>query len=364
MHLTLDSIVKVDVAIASVATISSRRYDVGLIIGPSSGIGATTRAKTYANLDSVADDFESTDPEYVAAAKYFGVSPTPRALVIGYAGTGETPAQVISAIRDVTTDWYGVYWCGASATDIIAIDVALNALDFGMVFYPVTGAASSVVAAEPLVTLNSSKSARATAVHTATATEAAAVLGVAMGCAGEYSDSPWQLCYRTIVGMTPDDTITENEITTLRNNNVSVYVTRGTNRNLYERGATSSGLRVDEVINIDRISADIRDSLVDTIVNNKLPQNDSTTAQFVSAITDILETFVDNGTIGYGIWRGGQIGEIAAGATLERGYTIYAESFDEQSEMDRAARKGMPISIGLCLTGSVESVVVNVTVQQ
>lgn len=373
MLLTLDSIVKVDVAIASAATVSSQRFDVGLLVSSETagadGPSANVRAKTYTALSEVLSDYANTTQTYKLAEKYFSASPTPRALVIGYAASGETPEATISAIRDVTTDWYGIIWVG-NGTDAVAnntlyaIEAYLEEIDSGMLFFNVSGTVSTIVAAEPLSRLTSDRAYRAVPVFTATKEEVGAVMGTAMGCANAYSEQTWQMCYRSINGMTPNTSLTEAEITALRGVNCNVYVTRATDMNLFERGATASGLRIDEVISMDRIAEEIRDSIVALMVNNKLPQNDNTSTRFMAAINAVLERYASIGVIDSGIWRGDAIGELNAGDVLERGYVVYADSFDNQAYEDRVARKGMPITVGLCLSGSVESVEINVTVQQ
>ena len=42
---------------------------------------------------------------------------------------------------------------------------------------------------------------------------------------------------------------------------------------------------------------------------------------------------------------------------------LWADSYDTQSEADRAAHKAMPVQVALTLAGSLESVVINVNVQ-
>ena len=135
---------------------------------------------------------------------------------------------------------------------------------------------------------------------------------------------------------------------------------------MIEKGSTGSGWRVDEIITIDRIKSDIQNALITLIADNveKLPQNDSTSALFCSTIAGVLNDYVNSGAIASGIWRGSQIANIATGDVVEGGYVTYVESFDTQREVDRAARKGMPIRVGICLAGAVESVEINVNVQQ
>ena len=51
------------------------------------------------------------------------------------------------------------------------------------------------------------------------------------------------------------------------------------------------------------------------------------------------------------------------GDILEKGFLLWADSYDNQSEADRAAHKAVPIQVALTLAGNLESVVINVNVQ-
>ena len=63
------------------------------------------------------------------------------------------------------------------------------------------------------------------------------------------------------------------------------------------------------------------------------------------------------------VWRGSDIGRIRNGDMIENGFALWAESYDLQSDEDRAAHKAMPIHAALTLAGSLESVVISVDVQ-
>jgi len=363
--LTLDPVVKVNVSVTA-ATASSSNYDVGLIVTAATETFTTAiRAKAYESLAKVAEDFAATSSVYLAAQKYFGVTPTPAMLVIGAAGEGESVSAALDAIRNVRNEWYGVYWDGASAAQQGDIDEYLNTINRGMQFATVTGAVATVVSSGLLSTLDSRLSRRTHVHYSAAANEAAAVMGEAMGCASQYADTTWQLAYKEVNGLTPA-TLTQAEVDTLHGANCSVYVVRGYSHTMLEFGATASSLRVDEVIALDRLSAEIQEACLALMRSSerKLPQNDTTSTRFMSVITGVLENFVAAGYIQPGIWRGASFGNIATGDALEKGYSLYADSFDNQSETNRRARKGMPIQVAICFCGSVESIEINVTVQE
>ena len=48
---------------------------------------------------------------------------------------------------------------------------------------------------------------------------------------------------------------------------------------------------------------------------------------------------------------------------LENGFALWADSYDDQSDADRAAHKAMPVQVALTLAGSIESIVITVNVQ-
>ena len=369
--LTLDPVVLVNVAVgASVVAASS--YDVGLIVTAATQdfptTGDTGRVKALTKLADVAEYFADSTDTYKAAAKYFGVTPAPQSLLIGVTGEGETVAQTLEAIRNKQPNWYGLYWVGASTSQIEDIDAYLNSINSGILFAGVTGTVVTIAAAAPMSTLATRKSRRTCLTYVSASTnvlEAAAVLGCAMGCAHEYAGLIWQICYKTITGMTPVS-LSQEDVTTLENANFNVFVTRAYQHNLYEKGATASGMRVDEVIALDRLSNDIQEALLSLIANNpmKMPQTDVTTTRFIAAVTEVLEAYRSVGYITEGIWLGANVGNIMTGDALEHGYAIWADSFDVQTESDRRARKGMPINVALHLYGSVESIELNVTVQE
>ena len=366
MLLTLDPIVNVNVMVGA-SEVSLDSYDVGLIIAPpTTTLTTTVRAKTYTSLaDIVADGYADSSDTYKAAAKYFGTDPAPSALVIGVIDS-ETVAVALAAIRDVNPDWYGVYMVGATDSNIADIVSYLNSINHGMLFFGKTGTVSSMTdGSSAFSTLLAGGSKRYCGLYTSgTVDEAAALMGATMGYSNTYGSTMWALCYKKVVGLTANP-LTQSEVTSLEAVHANVYVTRGRNLTVLERGFTGSVLRVDEVIALDKIKGDIQTELLTMLTGDeKFPQEDSSTSRFTSAIADVLENYRAIGYIAPGIWNGAPFGSVENGQALERGYAIYADTFDNQSQADRLARKAMPIPVGICLSGSVESIVINVIVQQ
>ena len=225
-----------------------------------------------------------------------------------------------------------------------------------MFFVPVIGSASSVVASGSLLqTLAGRASKRAVPFFCAAVSDAAALMGTAMGLELSHPASAFALCYKTINGIQPS-ALTETEADAIKALNGNVYLTRGYTHLLLEKGTVSSGARYDEMLYLDKIA--------DLLAENpdRLPQTDDSTAQFINRFTSILSGYTGRGVLASGIWRGADTGPLSAGDTVENGFALWADSYDDQPDADRAAHKAVPIQVGLVLAGSIESIVITVNV--
>jgi hypothetical protein len=93
-------------------------------------LGAGVRVKTYSNLEEVLLDWESTDPAYKAAEGFFANTPRLSQIKVGYrdiaAATTETPAEAISAIEAVDSDWYFLTAESHAVADVLAYANAIE----------------------------------------------------------------------------------------------------------------------------------------------------------------------------------------------------------------------------------------------
>ena len=187
--------------------------------------------------------------------------------------------------------------------------------------------------------------------------------GVLCGLVAENPNSAIQVCYKPILGAIP--IVESNKVETFESLNTNVYVQRS-NFEFIEKGTVSSGARFEEVLYVDMIADELQNALLNFITGSlvKLPQTDSTTDLFISECNRILERYYNMGVLATQPWRNAGIGSVANGDIIEHGYICMADSFDTQTDADRAAHKAMPITILLCLSGSVESVEITLYVQQ
>ena len=126
----------------------------------------------------------------------------------------------------------------------------------------------------------------------------------------------------------------------------------------------SSGARYDEILYLDKIADDLQNAAVTLLAENpdKMPQTDDSTAQFVNRFSSILMGYTERNVLASGIWRGTDTGPLVSGDTVENGFALWADSYDDQPDADRLAHKAVPIQVGLVLAGSIESIVITINV--
>ena len=354
------------------AAASPTSFNTGLILIPCSTM---TGLQTYNSLsEAVAGlttaEIASNTDAYKAVLKYFGASPAPsRLLAYYYTATGntaKTPAEALAAVLNRTAEFYGVYAAGVTdETKIKDLEAAIRASEHPMMlFLPIPAPVETAVDDDELLAyFYGLSSRRVVSTYVAQPSDAAAIMGTAMGLQLAHPSSAFSLCYRTVNGIQPQN-LTQSEVESIQALNGNVYVTRGYTHLLLEKGTTASGLRYDEALYLDMIANELQNEAVTMLADNdgKLPQTDDTTAQFINRFSAVLTRYLNMGVLSTGIWRGAGIGPLAHGDMIENGYTMWADSYDVQSDADRAAHKAMPISVALVLAGSVESIVISVNV--
>jgi hypothetical protein len=189
-------------------------------------------------------------------------------------------------------------------------------------------------------------------------------MGTAMGLELSHKGSAFALCYKTIQGIQPSS-LTQSEVDSLKVLGCNVYVARGYSHLLLENGSVSNGQRYDEVLYVDKIAEDLQNAAVSLLAENpdKMPQTDDSTAQFINRFSAILMNYTDMNVLASSLWRGSDVGPIHNGDIIENGFMLWAGSYDEQSDADRAAHKAVPVQVALTLAGSIESIVITVNVQ-
>lgn len=368
--LSVRSIARVVVnVIRSLGAISA--FDTGLILLKDTNYVATRRLNEFTSAGAAQETlvdwgFNSSSTAYKAVTSYFGASPSPSKLLISCYPSSETLVQALAAVLDISASFYGIAF-GQSETDarVKALVADIEASEYPMmVFCPLIGTAASVVTAGSLLSdLHGLSSKRAVPFYCANVEDAAALMGTAMGLSLSHQGSSFALCYKTVAGVIPSS-LTETEVTNIKTLGGNVYITRGYSHNLLEQGTVASGARYDEIMYIDMIASDLQNAAVNLLAENpdKMPQTDDSTAMFMNAFTSILMNYTDMGVLASGKWRGSNVGPVQNGDIIENGFIMWAGSYDDQSDEDRAAHKAVPVNVAMTLAGSIESIVITVNV--
>ena len=371
--LKIDDIVNVVVSTAGVAT-PREGFNVGLIIGSSAHISTADRCKVYSDLEGMVDDgFLTTDPEYLAATKYFSQNPAPQKVVIGRRDAtmnNDTPAETwveaITACKQKNGTWYGVYVANATAltsAEIQAIAAYIETIVASFFFEDAIAADITSATTDIFSVLKGLSYKRTFGLYSATKYAGAAALGFAMGANDGTAGSAYTMAYKTLAGVTPDD-LTPAEVGYLQGKNANYYVTRGTYIVL-EQGKTASGAWFDEIIGLDQLSSDIQLACMDvlTTTRTKVPYTDAGAMQFVLACNEACEDALSRGFLAPGIWEGNPVLDLETGDTLESGFLCQAEPVADQSSANRSQRICPPIYVCVRLAGAIHSATIKVFVE-
>lgn len=376
--LSVDSIVRVAVQVLStVATPDS--FNTGLIMTPSTSYTSSKRLRTFNSMSEAVTGltslgFTATDPVYKYATKFFGANPAPARLLVSCYPSGttdvtdETPAQAFESLLERSTNFYGMCIAGVSDASLLKelAEVVEASEKKTMLFLPVQTTVEAAVDENGIMYWAYERGLDRTAcMYVAQDEDVAALMGTMCGYVNARQDSSFAMCYRSLTGVAPY-ALTSSEVDAIKAINGNVYITRGTNNNVLECGNVASGRRMEEVLYVDMIVGELQTALLGLIINSptKLPQIDSTTALFISECNRVLERYYNRGILATQPWRNAGIRGVANGDIIEHGYVCMADSFNDQSAADREAHKAMPITVLLCMSGSVEHVVIGLYIQE
>lgn len=122
-------------ATVNLAPLAAARRGFGtlLVVGDSNVINGVDRLRTYVDLESVAEDFGTSAPEYLSAALYFSQSPRPNQLMIGRwlrtATAGLIQGGILTTAEQAMANWTAIT-TGSFKIDIDGVTKTLSALDF------------------------------------------------------------------------------------------------------------------------------------------------------------------------------------------------------------------------------------------
>lgn len=190
------------------------------------------------------------------------------------------------------------------------------------------------------------------------------IMGYAMGQTRDTAGSSYTLALKEVPGTLVDD-FTSTQVTNIETNNGNVYINRGAQYDMYEPGKVFYGAWFDEIIQLDKLVNRIQLNVMDVLYKNpKVPQTNDGLALILSTIEQACRESVKIGFIAPGQWNNSPILNLATGDYLPTGYLIQSESFEDQSQADRDARKAPNIYVAIKLAGAIQSVVIQIDVNR
>ena len=366
--LSINTIARVVVNTVRTAA-SAASFNTGLLLVQDANFTDERRLQTYASSAEAAAGlasmgFQTTSEPYKAALKYFAASPAPSRLLVSCYPSNQLAADALDAVLEMTADFYGVMPATTLTNEVLTgLARHVESLDVPLVlFAPVVSYSTAVNGG--LDQLYTGRFKRTLPFCCEAVSDCAALMGTAMGLDLSHKTSAFALCYKTLNGVQPAD-LTQTQVNSIKAKNGNVYIARGYSHFLLENGTMANGQRYDEVLYVDRIAEDLQNAAVALLAENpdKMPQTDDSTAQFINRFSSILMNYTDMNVLTSSAWRGADIGPVSAGDVIENGFTLWADSYDDQPEADRLAHKAVPIQVALTLAGSIESIVITVNVQ-
>jgi hypothetical protein len=130
--LNIGRLVRATVNLAPLAA-ARRGFGTLLIAGDSNVINGRDRIRAYVDLESVAEDFGTSAPEYLSASLYFGQTPRPNQLMIGRwlrtATAGLIQGGILTTAEQAMANWTSIT-TGSFKISIDGVEQSVTGLDF------------------------------------------------------------------------------------------------------------------------------------------------------------------------------------------------------------------------------------------
>lgn len=389
--LPLTGIIDVIVSLKAISPVTDA-FNSALIMSDSmtSTVDGYAEVREYASLTELAEDFNSSTNEYKAASLYFAQNPSPKKVFVGLPVDGQTFVEEITGFRQVNDEWYGLipthaYLAGLADGDgdtvaqqiYAACDYveAMSSTEAPIMMFLQLYLGDTNYDPETLMTALSERAYQHTFAYLTTnldeekaieivSTPVSAVAGWALG--NNTSVSPaYNLRYKQLTGLTTERGIsTLSQLTSWTDRNINLYANRG-KRAMIERGRVLNGFPFDEVIYLDNLVYDIKQSVLDVFTTTtKVPYTEVGVSMLSVAIAEAIQPYANRGFVAPGVWNGETVLNLNNGDALSKGYLIQFEPVADQSVINRANRIAPPCFVSLKLAGAIESITINVIVDR
>lgn len=375
--LPVSNVVNVDVIMSPTAA-TGRNFGSLLILGTSTVIPVSERIRLYTSSEDIGVDFGEDSPEYEAALIYFSQSPRPAQVYVGRwaktlatseTGSAETLAQAITAVLQFT-NWYGLGIADEDElmpAEITATAAAIQASSLSRVFAVTSsdsGIIDSATTSDVASTLKAAGYSR-TFVQYSTKSKYAALSAFSRAFTVNFTgnNTTITLKFKTEPGVTYEK-LTSSQAATVDAKNANVYVYYANDTAILQQGVMSNGDFFDERHGLDWLQNYVQTNLFNLLYTStsKIPQTEAGITRLLTNVEMSLDQAVSNGLVAPGVWNGGDIGQIASGDTLTKGYYVYAQPLSTQAQSDREKRRAPLIQAAIKLAGAVHYTDVQINV--
>ncbi|WOE32176.1 MULTISPECIES: DUF3383 family protein [unclassified Acinetobacter] len=360
MTLPVSNVVNVSISLAALAA-GPRSFGTLLILGTTSGvIDKIERMREYSNITEVGTDYGVDDPEYQAAKAYFGQSPKPQTLYIGYwAKTDVSAEKVEDAVKECleSLKWYGLT-IAADLTDVEVDSVAslIEAADPVRIFGYTTQQEDTTQTTETDTAFKLAKKnyrRTFTIFSSDNPYAAASVMGRAFSVNFNGTNTTITMKFKQLPGIAAEDLKTR-EAKALAAKNCNVFAAYNNDTAILQEGVMCDGTFFDEVHGLDWYQNHLETALWNLYytTTTKVPQTFGGVNRQCTVLERASDQAVKNGLLGEGQWNGEEFGTLQTGDYLSKGFYVFANSLDDQAQSEREARKSPIFQIAAKLAGA------------
>lgn len=162
------------------------------------------------------------------------------------------------------------------------------------------------------------------------------------------------------------ETLTSSQLACLQGFNCNVFAAYNNNTAILERFISGANIYADVQIGADNLAIEMQTALYNALYLSatKIPQTDAGMHQLATVMKNVCVQYVNNGFIAPGVWTVGGFGNLDMGDFMPTGFYIFQPPISTQNPTQRAARASVPFQIAVKLAGAVETVNVQIVVNQ
>ncbi|MDH0638196.1 DUF3383 domain-containing protein [Pseudomonas sp. GD03860] len=345
----------VTTALAGATCVWNANYSRFEITSPTTG---ATSALTYASSTGTGTDVSAL------LGLVTGVASAPVNGIVA-----ETLINCVTNLAGLSSNWYGLQIADASPSDADVLGVAafIEGASPSRIF-GVT--AQAAIALDPNSTadiaykLKAANYKRTFCQYSSSSPYAAAsIFGRAFTVNFQGNNTTITLKFKQEPGVTAES-LNTTQAGALKAKNCNVFVNYNNDTAIIQEGVMANGYFFDEVHGLDWLQNDLQTAVYNLLYTGqtKIPQTNQGINRIVTTIDSRCDQAVNNGLSAPGQWNGPNVGALTSGQYLTKGYYVYANPIDSQSQADREARKAPVIQVALKLAGAVHfaDVIVNV----